>query len=29
MLKIVGKFLLELKNMITDKNVTMEIVTKS
>ena len=25
MLKIVGKFLLELKNMITDKNVTMEI----
>ena len=29
MLKIVGKFLLELKNMITDKNVTMEITDEA
>tara|TARA_Y100000589_G_scaffold325626_1_gene363902 strand:+ start:557 stop:2800 length:2244 start_codon:yes stop_codon:yes gene_type:complete len=29
MLKIVGKFLLELKNMITDKSVTMEITDEA
>ena len=29
MLKIVGKFLVELKDMITDKNVTMEITDEA